>query len=426
MKITFTVAGSRGDLQPYVALGTRLRAEGAEVRIAAPAMFEDLVVGHGLKFSPIPLDPWGAISRVLGGRSTNLLAAGRASRKELSPIMDDLLHTYSKACEGADAVVYSPVGFLGRAIAQDKGISSVGAACQPFLNRTSSFPSAFLPVPGRQVWAPGKARWRVYNRLTYTFSQQLLWSFIRAPANRALSGVDGSSPLPRLSHLKELNESGELILNGWSPRVLPHPPDWGDNLPITGYWTLPDGAGWTPPGDLVEFLECGPAPVVIGFGSIAGEDPQELRDLLVGALRRARRRGVVLTGWSGLSNAEFPEDVYSIPEAPHDWIFSKAEAVIHHGGAGTTGASLRSGNPTIVMPFYADQLFWARRVAHLEAGVATLPRAKMSASRLAEAIEQATNDWKIKVRAQTLGRDLRSENGVEVATKYIYQMLQNR
>lgn len=397
--------------------------EGATVRMAAPAMFEHLVTAQGVEFYPIPLDPWGAIKRVLGQRNTNLLTAARAARNELTPLMQHIVYAYYRACHGADAVVYSPVGFLGRQIARDLGLPTIGAVCQPVLNSTGAFPSAFTRVPTQRLWWPENPLLSAYNRLTYTLSQQLVWAFLRTASNTALGQVKGLSTLPIRGHFKDVSDSRDLILNGWSPWVLPSPPDWGDNLPVTGYWVMPKHDQWTPPAGLTEFLESRPSPIVIGFGSISEQDPRQLRDLLVAALQHTSKDAIVLTGWSGLSEMHFPDNIYAIPEAPHDWLFSRADVVVHHGGAGTTGASLRSGKPTVVVPWYADQPFWSSRVEALGVGLSTSLRKKVSPKELGDAIHQASNHQPMRARAKRLGESLRAEDGTGTAARRIHDHL---
>ena len=207
------------------------------------------------------------------------------------------------------------------------------------------------------------------------------------------------------------------MLYGWSPSVLPQPADWGRWLHVTGYWFLEHPGEWKPPRELADFLDSGPPPVYVGFGSMNKTDPEELTDIVLRALERTDRRGVLVAGWGGISNSALSDMVYRVDEVPHDWLFERIEAAIHHGGAGTTAASLRAGIPTIVVPFFADQPFWGRRVAELGVGPQPIPRRSLTVEWLANAIQQATADRVMKSRASALGQRIRAENGIERAVE---------
>ncbi len=186
---------------------------------------------------------------------------------------------------------------------------------------------------------------------------------------------------------------------------------------VTGYWFLEHPGGWKPPRELVDFLESGSPPVYVGFGSMNKTDPEELTDIVLRALERTGRRGVLVTGWGGISNSALPDTVFAVDEVPHDWLFKRVEAAVHHGGAGTTAASLRAGIPTIVVPFFADQPFWGRRVAELGVGPEPIPRRSLTVGRLTNAIQRATADGDMKSKAAALGQRIRAENGTERAAE---------
>jgi UDP:flavonoid glycosyltransferase YjiC (YdhE family) len=207
---------------------------------------------------------------------------------------------------------------------------------------------------------------------------------------------------------------GSPVLYGYSPVVVPKPPEWGPERRITGYWTL-DGGDWSPPAELAAFLDAGPPPVCIGFGSMVGDDPAGLASLVVRAARRAGTRAVLLSGWGGLDAERIAsDDVLVLDQAPHDRLLPLCSAVVHHGGAGTTGAGLRAGVPSVVVPFGMDQPFWASRVAALGAGPTPLPRRRLTAEALADAL-RATTRPEMRDRAAQIGRVLRREDGVRRA-----------
>ena len=161
----------------------------------------------------------------------------------------------------------------------------------------------------------------------------------------------------------------------------------------------------------------------VGFGSMSDADPERLTTIVLRALRRAGRRGILLTGWGGLSNADLPDDVIKVEEAPHDWLFARVAAAVHHGGAGTTAASLQAGVPTVVVPFFADQPFWGARVAGLGVGPRPVPSKRLSKQRLARAITHATTDVGMRERARLLGQKIRTEDGVGRAVEAFHRFV---
>ena len=207
---------------------------------------------------------------------------------------------------------------------------------------------------------------------------------------------------------------------------MPRPPDWPEHVRISGSWFLDGEETWAPSAELAGFLDAGPPPVYVGFGSMSGQAPGQLVDTVVEALRRTGRRGLLATGWGGLRPGDLPASVHVVDEAPHDWLFPRMEAVVHHGGAGTTAAGLRAGRPTVVCPFSMDQPFWGRRVHEAGAGPQPVFQKHLTAPALATAIREATETPSIQRAAEALGRRIRSENGVQRAVDLIEQEADRR
>jgi sterol 3beta-glucosyltransferase len=184
---------------------------------------------------------------------------------------------------------------------------------------------------------------------------------------------------------------------------------------MTGYWFLDQGSGWQPPGELTEFLEGGPPPVFVDFGS-AAPDPEGSRAAALAALGRLGLRGVLATGRRGTA----VPGILEIEGAPHDWLFPRMAAVVHHGGAGTTAEGLRAGKPTAVFPSnFGDQLFWGRRVRALGAGPEPVPQKRLTDEGLAAAIRAITEDKRMRSRAAELGKEIRAEDGVARAVEIV-------
>ena len=211
--------------------------------------------------------------------------------------------------------------------------------------------------------------------------------------------------------------AGQPVIYALSRHVVPVPaaPAGGRPRHVTGYWTLPAPDGWEPPAELAAFLAA-PGPVVsIGFGSMPNSDPAAVTELVLGAVRDAGVRAVLLAGWGGLGALPASDDVWCADALPHDWLFPRVAAVVHHGGAGTTGAGVRAGVPSVVVPFTMDQPFWGGRIAALGVGPAPVPRGGLTRARLADALRVAVTDDAMRARAAKLGAAIRAEDGVGAA-----------
>jgi UDP:flavonoid glycosyltransferase YjiC (YdhE family) len=415
MRLTILAYGTRGDVQPYVALGLGLKAAGHRVRLAAPAAFEGFITGYGLDFAPIAGDP-AEISRLLVDRGAGnpIRIVGviiDQMRKLAAPAMRDV----QAACADADAILHSFHMLIpGHTVARTQGVPDIFVHAYPICAPTAAFPSViFPPLP------LGPA----YNRLTHALTDQLIWQTHRLL--HTLIRRDHPDLPQRL--LWPFGERATPTLFGFSPLVIPPPADWRGEVHVTGCWFLDAQAGWQPPDHLERFLDAGPPPVYIGFGSMLTRDAQKLTRTVLEALRLAGQRGVLL-GWGGglgggggdLISAA---DVCLIDTAPHDWLFPRMAAVAHHCGAGTAAAGLRAGVPSILLPITNEQPFWADRVKALGVGPAPVPLCRLTAERLAEAIHAATTNRAIQDRAAEVGQLIRAEDGVGNAVKIINRLL---
>ncbi|RME87740.1 MAG: glycosyltransferase [Anaerolineae bacterium] len=422
MHITILTAGSRGDVQPYVALGKGLQAAGHRVRIAAHHPFRDFVERRGLEFAPVEGDPRRILVQEAGQKlltaRTNPITLLKRTFEAAQPILFQAFDDYRRACEGTDLILFHLLTALPAAsIAEKLGIPSLPAYLQ-HVHATRAYPTpAAAPLPRAFSFvAP------LYNRLTYPLADTVFWRGIRPLINRWRAQTLDLPPYPLQSPFREWVTARRPFLYGFSPTVLPRPAEWGEEVHVTGYWFLDEAAEWQPPPDLREFLASGPPPVYIGFGSMVTHDAAEMTEIVLRALALSGQRGLLLTGWGGLQERDLPEGVFRIASAPHDWLFPRMAAVVHHGGAGTTAAGLRAGVPTVVVPFFGDQFFWGRRVADLGVGPAPIPRNRLTAERLAAAIERAVHDEALRARASSLGERIRAEDGVARAVETITEL----
>jgi sterol 3beta-glucosyltransferase len=212
-------------------------------------------------------------------------------------------------------------------------------------------------------------------------------------------------------------------LYGYSPSVVPRPADWPARHHISGYWFLDRDPDWEPPIPLVRFLENGPKPISIGFGSMIGRDAEKLLAVAVRAVQSAGQRAVLLGGWADAGGLKLPDTVFKIEAVPHDWLFPRVAAVVHHGGSGTTAAGLRAGVPSILVPFFGDQPYWGRRVHALGVGPHPIQRKSLTVPKLAESISNAVQDVDMRRNAAALGEKIRAEDGVQSAVNFVSETL---
>lgn len=406
MRVTIIAVGSRGDAQPYVALGMGLARAGHTVTVATHETFRDLVGDHGLQFASLAGDPrvvLGSADRWLAtGRKRHMLPAAGEFFRRMRRLVDALLADYWRVAQGSDVLLYSAVAAPAWSVAERLEIPGVAAFLQP-LHRTRYFPA--IGVPG-SIRLGGE-----FNEQTHAVAHQLAWQPVRGQINRWRRETLGLPPLARGASMLRATAT----LYGFSPLVVPVPPDWDATIHATGYWVLNRQPGWHPPRSLDAFLAAGPPPVSIGFGSMTPRQAGRLTAIALDALDRSHQRGVLLGGWGDLGAGALPPTVTSVREIPHEWLFPQMRAVVHHGGAGTTGAALRSGVPSVVVPLSFDQPYWASRVAALGAGPRAISRRRLTADGLAEAIIHTVSDEAMRDRAARLGSALRAEQGVDTA-----------
>jgi UDP:flavonoid glycosyltransferase YjiC (YdhE family) len=259
-----------------------------------------------------------------------------------------------------------------------------------------------------------------YNYLTHILIQRVLWSGMGGPTTnrwRTRLGLRAWRSEAEMHHYAR--SLGAPRLYGYSPSVLPKPSDWDDYQHVTGYWFLDAQPNWEPSADLLRFLESGPPPVYVGFGSMSHENPERQTRLALRALELTGQRGVLLTGWGGIARLSVPPNVFFVDNVPHAWLFPRMAAIVHHGGAGTTAAGLRSEVPSIIPAFAGDQVAWADRVVKLGVSPRVPGIKQLTAEKLAQAINTAVNDSALRARAAALGEKIRAENGVARAIEVI-------
>ncbi|OBZ79076.1 Sterol 3-beta-glucosyltransferase [Grifola frondosa] len=410
LHFTFLTIGSRGDVQPYIALAKGLLADGHRVRIATHGEFKEWIEAHGIEFGYVGGDP-AELMRICVENGTFTVSFLKEGMQKFRGWLDDLLKTSWEACQDTDVLVESPSAMSGFHIAEALKIPYFRAFTMTW-SRTRAYPHAFA-VPEHKMGGN-------YNYMSYVLFDQVFWRAISGQINRwrrNTLGLQGTS-------LDKMEPHKIPFLYNFSPIVVPAPLDWPEWIRVTGYWFLDDAnvgsTKWAPPQDLLNFIESAHKAkkkiVYIGFGSIVVPDPKAMTRCVIDAIVQSGVYAIMSKGWSDrlVKNAQsvsepeepLPKQIYPISSIPHDWLFKRIDAACHHGGAGSTGASLRAGIPTVIKPFFG------------------ISSSGLTVDHLSHALVTATTDQKQIDRARAVGEEIRAENGVATAIEAIYRDLE--
>ncbi|GMG24688.1 unnamed protein product [Aspergillus oryzae var. brunneus] len=368
LNVLIHVVGSRGDVQPFIALGRAMKQHGHRVRLATHLVFRDFVKENGLEFFNIGGDPAELMSfmvkndKLIPKMETLRQGAIGKRRKDIRLMLGGCWRSCIEAGEGIDLTSDDPI------------------TAPPFVA------DAIVANPPSFAHVHCAEKMGVPLHLMFT------------------------------------------LVSYWkgSPSLLPKPDDWQDHIDVTGFNFLSANADYVPPSDLVEFLDSGPPPLYIGFGSIVVDDPDALTKIILDAVEMTGQRALVSKGWGGLGAEKINRpDVFFLGNCPHDWLFKRVSCVIHHGGAGTTAAGLALGRPTTIVPFFGDQPFWGALIAFNGAGPSPIPYKKLTADRLADAIHFCLKTTTID-KAQELSEKMRSEDGARDSLKSFHSQLDLR
>jgi sterol 3beta-glucosyltransferase len=400
-RIILLTIGTRGDVQPLIALALGLKKAGYRTKLAAPANYQAWIESYGLKFSRC------------GGDFREFVQS--SGKKFGSDAVEQMARDCVIATRDADAVIFHPKVAFAIDVAEAKSIPAIMAAFQP-LTPTREFPLVIIP----KLTLGGFLNHSSYQLLRL---ESLLYGGIYNKCRRELLGLD---PKSRLRDPFTLFGAPIPILYAVSPRVVARPHDWPEHVHLTGYWFLDGQPRAAPNGRLDQFIDAGEPPLYVGFGSMPVRNPEERARLLVEAIGAVGRRVVLHKGWGNLNPASsgwLPEHVHLIDTAPHEHLFPRMSGVVHHGGAGTTAAGLRAGCPTLVCPFFGDQPYWALQVQRLGAGPAPLPPQRWRKGALMHAFRKLTETPGYRTTAGCISRQIASENGVERAVEVVQSLV---
>ncbi|KAF5318012.1 hypothetical protein D9619_012250 [Psilocybe cf. subviscida] len=428
MSIVIMIVGSRGDVQPYVALGKELLKDGHRIRIATHETFRDFVTGEGLEFYNIGGNPQDLMSYMV--KNPGLIPGLESltngdivrKRKMLAEMINGSWHACHSPCQktgrafAADAIISNPPTFAHIHCAEALGIPLLLTFTMPW-TPTAAFAHPLVNITSN-------ASFGMSNYLSYAAADLLTWQGIGDIVNTFRTenlGLSGLSIRSGPGYVDRLKVPWTYCM---SPALVPKPDDWKNNIDVTGFYFLDLANAYKPPADLIAFLDAGDPPVYIGFGSVVVDDPEELTQTIYEATEQAGVRAVVSSGWGGLGGGAVPPHIFILGNIPHDWLFdqSRVSAVVHHGGAGTTAIGLAKGRPTVVVPFFGDQGFWGSMIYKAGAGPKPIPQKELSVSKLTEALKYAISPI-AKTAAAQLAERIHHENGVRSGVESFYKHL---
>lgn len=422
LNIVIQVVGSRGDVQPFLALGSELQKHGHRVRLATHDIFESFVLESGLEFFPIGGDPKELMAYMV--KNPGLIPSMKSLRegdiKRKRDMIAQMLRGCWRSCVDADpksqrpfvadAIIANPPSFAHIHCAQALGIPVHLMFTMPW-SSTRAFPHPLANFVGT-----GDVKPALLNYASYGIVEFLTWHGLGDVINEFRKSLDLEA-VP--------NSVGPVLAEAlkvpftycWSPALVPKPQDWKSHIDVCGYF-FRGAPKYDPPKDIHDFLRNGPPPVYIGFGSIVVEDPTTMTTMILDAIHSLGVRAIISRGWSKLGAELDSKDpsVLFIDDCPHEWLFQHVAAVVHHGGAGTVACGLRNGCPTTVIPFFGDQPFWGEMIAAAGAGPKPIHHKSLTAGDLADTIAFCLRP-DAKVAANAIASQMVQENGVTNAVK---------
>ena len=403
MKILIPTIGTRGDVQPFIALAQGLACAGHFVTLASHPVMQTLVESYGVTFAPIGPDiDLGRATADFRNRARNpiigLIKAMRLGFDLLERCHADIL----AQCRNADLVVVPTAIAAGKNEAEQLNLPYLSVSFMPWA------------IPWDDPRRP------LFKRITYRALDGLIALITTLPLNR-IRKRQGLEPVGA-----EGFTSPCLNLVPISPAVFAPNPRWALHHHVVGYWFVDEPRAWKPSAEVLTFLESGAPPIAISLGAVGlGRDNTATANLFVDAIRQAGVRAII-QGWDdALKQLTLPPTIHVAGSLPHSWLLPRCAGIVHHGGFGTTSAGFRAGIPALVIPHLVDQFCWGQRVYELGVGLKAIPRAKLDAKGLAIALDDLARATKLRDTASRLGEQIRAENGVENAVRLLEKTFMN-
>ncbi|KAI4738527.1 UDP-Glycosyltransferase/glycogen phosphorylase [Aureobasidium sp. EXF-12298] len=443
LNVVIQVVGSRGDVQPFVALGKVLKdTYGHRVRLATHPNFKDFVQENGLEFFSIGGDPSQLMAfmvknpGLMPGFCSVLSGDVGQRRSDVAEYIQGCWRSCYKAGDGitepsdddsssdsaarpfvADCIIANPPSFAHIHCAEKLGINLHIMFTMPY-SPTQAFPHPLANVQSN-------ADPQLTNYLSYAMIGVLSWQGLGDIINRFRAKCLGLDPVSLIWAPGMLQRLKIPHTYCWSPALIPKPKDWSSHISISGFFKLE--SDYAPGADLQRFLDAGPPPVYVGFGSIVLGNPNAMTELIFGAVRKTGQRVLLSKGWGGMGADQLlhrtPGGVFMLGNVPHDWLFKHVSCVVHHGGAGTTAAGIAAGRPTLVVPFFGDQPFWGDMIARAGAGPDPIPYEQLTVEKLVNAINFCLRPESLE-RAKELAKKIAAERGCDVGAQSFHQFLE--
>ncbi|KAH7360873.1 putative glucosyl/glucuronosyl transferase [Rhexocercosporidium sp. MPI-PUGE-AT-0058] len=448
LNVVIQVVGSRGDVQPFVALGRVLKETyGHRVRLATHPNFKSFVQENNLEFFSIGGDPSRLMAfmvknpSLMPGFRTILSGDIGERRRDVAEYIQGCWRSCYKAGDGmsprstdedhaksevdsasrpfvADCIIANPPSFAHIHCAEKLGIPLHIMFTMPY-SPTQAFPHPLANIQASNTDT------QLTNYISYAMIEILMWQGLGDIINRFREKCLGLDPVSLIWAPGMLQRLKIPHTYCWSPALISKPKDWGPHISISGFYFLNSTPSYTPSTSLQAFLDAGPPPVYIGFGSIVLDDPNAMTELIFEAARKTGQRVLLSKGWGGMGADELrvPDGIFMLGNVPHDWLFKHVSCVVHHGGAGTTAAGITAGRPTVVIPFFGDQLFWAVMVARAGAGPSPIPHKQLTAEKLASAINFCLKPTSLE-SAKELANKIAAERGTDMGAQSFHQFLE--
>lgn len=412
MKVTILTLGSRGDVQPYIALAREMIKIGHEVVICTGGTFQHFIEENKVSFHPAATDLMAIMESeegrdILNGKKFSPFKIMKFSKEKIAPSYRRSMDDFYLASQGADLIIYHPKALGAVDIALYYHIPCICLPPVPIMYPITEFPN--FSLSSKQSFGP------TLNRLSYKivkFSEYPFMKEINDFREKTLKFPKRKAGL----YTYDVNGAPIPIIYPISPFLFKEVESWKGSVCLPGFFFL-DVEEEVLPNEIENFLEKGKKPIVVSFSSMPLKSPSIFKQKLVQALKETDNRAIVLTGTSGMKFNQ-QENILAVKGASHRLLFKRAKGIIHHGGVGTMSEALLSGVPQIIIPFTVDQPFWANLLYKKGYSLKPLQEKNLQVFELVHALEQVENKEYIE-NAQQIKSIIQSENGVYQAVKHI-------
>ncbi|WP_373600696.1 glycosyltransferase [Paraclostridium bifermentans] len=412
MRIAIFTLGTRGDVQPYIALAVEAIKRGHSAVICTGESFKDLIKSYNIEFSKADLDLMELLESkdgqdIFNNASKHIIKAIKYSKEYINPAYRKTLEQFYNCAKSADVIVYHPKALGAPDIAISLNIPCIHMPPVPIVYPVEEFPNLAISYKGnfgsiinKLTYLPIKYAEASYIKEINDFRQKIL----KLPKRKCgiyTYNVE-SKPIPLLYPVSKFIFED---VNSWSKKVY-----------LSGFLFI-DSANEQLSDEIKKFISNGNAPIIISFSSMPLKNPLKFKEVLIKALKETNNRAIVLTGTSGM-NFDNADNILSVKSAPHSLLFPLSKGIVHHGGVGTMATALKSGKPQLIMPFSVDQPFWANRLYKMGYALKPMYETNISINDLSQAFIDMDSSVNIN-RAISIKSKLDTENGNINAIKFI-------